>query len=390
MLSTHQIKNKKLFFIGNGLIATFYAVYGYLCAMLFYRQSVVYNGNYHSDLVAHITMGINGQEYSLMEYILGFIAKRIGNYKVIGIYLSVLVLLTIFITWRLMRMLAPDVDPVLLHIGAILSNLAMAIYIPALNPYRYLGVQSGNIYHNSTYIGMKLAGTMVLFLYFKYDKKYEKGLTFEEWILFAESIILVNLMKPNFFVAFAPLMGLWLLYDLIKKKGKTFPKIFMFGLAVIPSVLILLLTYVRLFPGDSATGSIVIDPGFALGLRTNHPMAAVIQTMAFPFFVLAFHIRDLKKEKTFAFSWSMLLISFSEYFLLAETGTRRNDGNLSWGYCYGIFLVFVVSITKLWQDWHCRKNYPKWYFAVALLLLAAHIFFGLQYFAGILQGGSIS
>ena len=71
MLSTHQIKNKKLFFIGNALIAAFYAVYGYLCAMLFYRQSVVYNGDYHSDLVAHITMGINGQEYSLMEYILG-------------------------------------------------------------------------------------------------------------------------------------------------------------------------------------------------------------------------------------------------------------------------------------------------------------------------------
>lgn len=254
-------KKKTACFWENGVIALAYAVYGYFCAVLFFRQSVRYNGKYMSDLPAHIDSGINGDGYSLIESMMAGIVRHTQMYKAVGIFLALLVLGTIFVTWLILKKMAPDVNPILLHVGAFLCNMVMAIYLPVFNDHRYLGVQSGNIYHNSTYTGMRFLGMIVLYLYVVYNEKYEKGLSKEQWILFAESLILVNLVKPNFFVAFAPAMGIYLLIDLWRNKCRTFPQIFKFGLAVIPSAVVLLFVYVMLFPGGDGEG-MVIDPGY--------------------------------------------------------------------------------------------------------------------------------
>ena len=42
-------------------------------------------------------------------------------------------------------------------------------------------------------------------------------------------------------------------------------------------------------------------------------------------------------------------IGFMEALLLAETGTRSNDGNFLWGYCFSIFYIFAISFVKWWQ-----------------------------------------
>ena len=228
------------------LTGVFYTVWGYYLAMAFYRQSVEYNGKYFSDIPAHIASGMANDTYSIMGRTLAMILKVTGNYKLIGIFLAVLALLTILVTWVLMCYLFPEGDPVILHVFAILCNIVTAIYLPMFNKYRYLGVQSGNIYHNPTYTGMKLFAMAALFFYVKNHLTYDKKMPVGDWILFAVSLIFANLIKPNFYVAFTPAMGIYLLIDLFEHKGKTFPKIFLFGLAVIPAALTLIYQYTSL------------------------------------------------------------------------------------------------------------------------------------------------
>lgn len=359
----------------------------YKCSVVYYRQMVQYNGLYSSDFPAHIESGRQATGYSISEAVLGILANTGISYKILGILMAMVSWATYYVSYKLMKLVAKDADPVLLYAGVLICNVVTAYYIPQLNPYRYLGVQSGNIYHNSTYITMKFFGTAVLFLYFKYLDVYEKGLSKEQWILFCESIILVNLSKPNFITGFAPVMGIWLLIDLIRKKGKTFPQIFMFGLAVIPSVLVLAFEYMSLFPSGGDRGGLELTLGYALKLRTEHPTMAVIQTLAFPFFVLIFHLKDLIKERKFAISWAFLVTNFMVYFFVAETGVRRRDGNLSWGYCYAIYTTFLVATAKFVEDITAKeKRKPLVYFIVGGLLLAGHVFFGIQYFSIILAG----
>lgn len=379
-----KLKNKKILLTQHTGIALCYMIYGYFCAVLFYRQSVSLNGKYLSDLPAHISFGVNHQGYSLMEAILGVIVRDIGNYKLVGIFLALVVMSSIFLTWLFMRKLAPDVNPVMLHLAAFAVNMVMAFYLPYFNDYRYLGVQSGNIYHNSTYTGMKMLGMLVLFLYVSCLDIYEQGLGPVRWLSFAAGLILVNMVKPNFFVAFAPAMGILLLCDLIRKKGTTFLPIIRFGLAVIPSVIVLFYSYMMLFPGGDS--HLILDPGYCLFLRARTPLMAVIQTMAFPLWILVFHWKDLKANRKYGFCWLFLLISFLEYFLLAESGDRKDHGNLSWGYCFGIYVIFAASAAIFCQDLKKREK-PLFYYLIAAALLLGHMFFWLQYFQILFTGG---
>lgn len=372
-----KLKTQKIQLSLNAGIALCYMIYGYFCAVLFYRQSVELNGKYFSDLPVHISYGVNHQGYSLMEAILGVIVRDIGSYKLVGIFLALVVMASIFLTWLFMRKLAPDVNPVILHLAAFAVNMVMAFYLPYFNDYRYLGVQSGNIYHNSTYTGMKMLGMLVLFLYMTCQEIYEQGLGPVRWFSFAASLILVNMVKPNFFVAFAPAMGMVLLYDLIRKKGTTLLPIIRFGLAVIPSVVVLFYSYMMLFPGGDS--HIIIDPGYCFFLRTRTPLMAILQTLAFPLWILAFHWKDLKDNRKYGFSWLFLLISFLEYFFLAESGVRKNDGNLSWGYCFGIYVIFAASAAVFCRDLKERKK-PLVYYVVASALFLGHMVFWFQYF----------
>lgn len=132
----------------------------------------------------------------------------------------------------------------------------------------------------------------------------------------------------------------------------------------------------------------MIAVGYSLSLRTNYPLAAVVQTMAFPLWILLFNLKDLKRERAYGFTWLFLLIAFLEYFVLCETGTRKDHGNLSWGYCFAIFAVFVASAAKVFANFRDKTHpKPRWYYGVAGALLLLHLFFGSWYFSIIFRGG---
>ena len=387
-----QLNNKKERLL-TIIIIIFYVCYGFSCAILYYRQSIQYGGEYYSDLVAHIRSGGDGKSsYSIAYKILGVLYDITDNTKLIAIYLSVVSLLTVWATYEILKFFVKMqkiyIANSLLHICSILCCFAMSINIPYIYPNAYIGTITGQAWHNSTYLQMKLLGIFIIFLYFKMRETYMESISISQAIVFIGSLIFINMIKPNFILAFAPMMAICLAIDLFTAKTplrKRFRQIILFGSCVLPSLIVLLVQNQILYKGNS-DGGIAIDIGYSF-LRTGNPYAKILLGLAFPLIVLIFNYKDLIYDKIYGSVWLMWIISFVEYGVFIETGKRQNHGNFAWGMIFCTFLLFVISIYKLICNRDQKKNNITYYY-ISLFILVLHVLSGMYYFLHLLRGGT--
>lgn len=376
---------------GRLLAGCLYLLYGAACCFLYYHMCLPEKGKYHSDLPAHIQSGMNGEAYSLLEILYKYICRAGLGSKVIPVLLTVLTLAAVYLSFRIMQQIVPQGNALALQLLSFAANLEMPLYLPLIHKYRNMGLQSGSMWHNDTYLGMRVFGVLVLLLYFRHQESYKETFKGRQWLAFAAAFFLANFMKPNFLLCFAPVMGILLLRDLLKSKGKDFRAVFWFGLAVIPSLGILIFQSIRLFGEGTNGGSIAFSVAYILRLRNAHPICSILQSAAFPLAVLLFNWRELKKDRIYATSWMIWLCGFLEFLFLNQTGECQNDGNLTWGYSFCLTLIFAVSAAKLYQVAAKPSKDGKafcfgWKNTICLVLLLWHLFCGLQFFAQLLTG----
>lgn len=376
---TEKLNGGKLF--TGGL----YLIYGAACCFLYYHMCLPEAGSYHSDLPAHIESGVTGRGYSLLEILYKYICEAGVGSKVIPVLLMLLTLGAIFLSYCLMRQIFPEGNPVLLQLLAFAANLEMPLYLPSLNAHQNMGLQTGSMWHNDTYLGMRFFGLLVLWIYFRHQESYRDTFRIKQWLAFAAALFLANFMKPNFLLCFAPVMGILLLRDLIVSRGKEIRAIFWFGLAVIPSLFILIFQSVQLFGEGTNGGSIGLSFAYILRLRSEHPAASILQSAAFPLAVLAFHRKELRKDRIYGTAWLIWLFGFLEFLFLNQTGECINDGNLTWGYSFCLTLIFAVSGAKLYQSWKEKRIRPAEAIFCGMLLLW-HLGCGIWFFGGLLRG----
>lgn len=400
-------QTKKVLHIGGAAVSS--TVLGAVSYRLYLRQAIHYPGQlgtYDSDLPAHIQEGRAGTSYSLIERSFGFLMDTLGcNEKAVALWLALLTVATIWITLLVMKQLFPNGNPAVLYVLALASMFVMPIYLPQLNQYRYLGLQSGTIWHNSTYIGMRFAAMCLLLLYFWLQEHYRQRFLVGQFMLFTFLLIFVNLMKPNFILCFAPAMAVMLLTDCIADRGRTLKRQIFFGIPVLISLAVVAYETIVLFGDGNDGASILIDFGYAWKLNAKHPVIALLQSGALPLLVLCANRKALKTDRRYRMTWLIWLAALLEYLLLSESGTRRAHGNFSWGYCFALFLVFAVSLVWLyrnlkdWRQLHGAKGL-SWkkagqsdrlkmlYLFLALLLLGLHLYFGAESAWIIFHGGS--
>lgn len=366
-----------------------YLIYGTACCFLYYHMCLPEAGKYHSDLPAHIESGMTGRGYSLLEILYKYICMAGVGSKVIPILLMLLTLAGIYLSFRLMRQIFPEGDPLILQLLAFAANLEMPLYLPFIHPYWNMGLQTGSMWHNDTYLGMRAFGLLVLLIYFKHQESYKETFKGGQWVAFAAALFLANFMKPNFLLCFAPVMGILLLRDLVVSRGKEIKAIIWFGLAVIPSLSILIFQSIQLFGEGTNGGSIALSLAYILRLRNEHPIFSIFQSAAFPIAVLIVNVKELRHDRIYSTSWLIWLFGFLEFLFLNQTGECINDGNLTWGYSFCLTLIFAVSAAKLYQNWKMQNMQKKseWIgFAVCGILLLWHLVCGIWFFAGLLQG----
>ena len=409
-----QLLEKKhpLHFLGDAFIALGYLLLGAFSYRLFLRQAIHYPGQagtYESDLPAHIADGLSGHGYSLAELIYRFFIQTLGlNEKAVAALIALSVLGCVYLSFRFMRLAAPEASSFLLHLFAFICAVEAAIYIPAVNPYHYFGVQGGSCWHNDTYTIMRFAALPVLFLYRKIDGMYLKKIRPADFAAFTIFLTLANWVKPNFVVAFAPAMLIVLIADFAASRGKTFFRQVLFGIPVLLSMSVLVFQSIQLFvKADTAAATTGFPVGLSLAYilrqHARYPVFSLVQSAAFPLVILILNRKKFLKDRFFRFTLIMTGVGFFEYVFMHENGMRKNDGNFSWGYSFCLFFLFVVC-AALYADnirtffrslretpgWDARRILTACALLLAGIFLLLHAKAGIEFFIMLVQGAPYS
>ncbi len=371
------------------IITVLVAFAGGCCIYLFYNQAL---GVFPSDLGAHIAAALDSGnlQYTITKPVFRFVFRYMGGNLGIAVFLSAIIVITFFATKRLLDFYLDyeEKDSFEIYIIAILLNFVLAVYIPFIHGYWNVGVQEPTEWHNSTYIIMKLFGMAALLLYFKIEEKYLSGISKKDWILFCIYLTITNSVKPNFILAFAPAMLFFLIIDFSKhyRDRHAVANMIIFGCAVLVSLTVLLWQSYVLYGQETGDG---IRIGFADMLSRWHrwPLISLIQSAAFPLFILISNIKEIFGDKKHLFAWIMNGIALAQYLFLHEIGSRVEHGNFDFGYSFTLMLVFASSISIIYKQ---RKNHSrsKLYFASGYLLFTLHAAAGMIYFIKLLRGGS--
>ena len=167
------LKKKKV----NYAILVMYLLYFLCCLMLFYRQSIQWHGKYYSDLKLHIEFGLTGKDNYSIVYVLYRVLYNISNNTVlIAVFLAAVTTLTVIIVYYALKYFMSIHNVVIsndvLHVYSFVASFAMSICIPQIYQYSYYGTLSGQAWHNSTYLLMRMLGIGIVILYFKIEKNY--------------------------------------------------------------------------------------------------------------------------------------------------------------------------------------------------------------------------
>lgn len=358
---------------GEWLMWALTAAYGMACLYLYYMQSIQpldYNNRYfQSDLPYHISMIVeDGWYYSFTAYVYQALYFLCGQSTVgIALFLAVVTTASLPLTERLLRRMAGmQGRSWATMMAALMLNLVMPFYLKWAGSYRYVSYQSGNLWHNSTYLCMRLLALAALLYYQELEEEYRNGITVKQWLVFALLLVVCTGVKPSFLTVFAPVLALKLLWDLCHRVR--FRQVFLLGAAVLPSCGVMLWQNMVLFGGDTGNG-MTFAPWYTFSLHANKPKLAVLCSLAFPLVVLGASVLAMTREqwrqlgsvkedvwpggvyqlrlnRVYLFSWLMTLVGFVEALCLVETGSRSRDGNFLWGYLFAIFWLYVVSLIK--------------------------------------------
>lgn len=366
-------------------------VYGLACLWLYYRQatadlSVGGEIPYQSDLPLHISMIIeDGWYYSFTAYAYKLLYLLFGGSRIgIALFLAIVSWATVYATETFVCYLqkgrTADWHTLLL---AFTLNFVMPVYVRRFGEYRYVSYQSANIWHNSTYLCMRLVALVTLLVYFKLEKKYREGISIKEWMIFMLLNVLCTGIKPSFLLAFSPIMGIFLLVDLIKKVPLR--RILVFGSALLPSGLVILWQNAVLFGQETGNG-IGFHPWYTFALHAASAKPAVLCSVLFCLIVCGLTLKKLAKEKEYLFLVLMAVLGFLEALCLVENGRRSVDGNFLWGYSFCLSVLFTVCAVK-WLEFGKMgwQRVVRWCLAP---IYGWHLYCGLYFFINLVGGAS--
>ncbi len=390
--------------VGFGIWIALLTLYGIACTYLYYMQSL-HKGEvyFESDLPYHIDMALDGWGYSLTAILYRLFDLLPARNVWIALFLVACTVGTIVLTAAVLKSYIKDRLPRISV--AVIAGVAMPFFIRAVHYNRYIGYQSPSIWHNSTYIVMKLLATMALFLCFRIAREYGEKLEWKKCVLFAVLLALTTATKTSFVAVFAPAALLMLIADCFA--GIPVKKALIVATTIIPTILVVLFQEAVLFGEDTGNG-IVIEFGYTLFLRAAKPQYTMILSALFPVLIFLFNIlpvlkdsiRDFKEKKhglthrEFLVSWTMWFFGALELMFLKETGKREKDANFAWGYSYCLFILFIMSCVYFLRNLRDEKflggkrAVKIGYGIVMGGILAYHVYCGIYFFLCLLQGNT--
>jgi hypothetical protein len=207
------------------------------------------------------------------------------------------------------------------------------------------------------------------------------------WVVVAS--ILSVLTKPNYMLAFLPVLGgVALVRVLISRNVTAFRNLgLVAGLTALVGVILYIQSKEPVSSGpfgnpDAAEESVhvVFAPLAVWRLYSPNIPVSLFLSVVFPLGVAVLYFSEIKRDTSVVLAWAVLLVAIAQYALLAESGERFMDANWIWASNFAMYLVFLVSTAVLLAQRRSRRFY---FLAV---LFGLHLASGIYYYARVALG----
>lgn len=231
-----------------------------------------------------------------------------------------------------------------------------------------------------------------------------------ELVLYPLCLVLSVYAKPSFLQFFAPAIFLFLLFDVIRTKGMLLPFCLKLALAYIPAAIILFTVFRSFFPSGvsveasaaATVSSAAADGGSGIALYFLRPAFAgpvdalssilseclyVLRPCAFAVLLLILGAKNSSFRSVNKLAAIMLIVAVLESWLLHETGSRAEHGNLLWGSYLASWLMWTAAAGEYAELVAERSPRSRAALYVGTPLLVWHLVCGIAYLAAIFRAG---
>jgi len=268
----------------------------------------------------------------------------------------------------------------------LLVSAALLVAAPVVRPWWtnrvYLGQISPNVWHNPTSI---VCWPLAIVLFFVADAFLRSGrvrLLVPLGLLSALSVM----AKPNYFLAFAPVFGLFALWRF--KFSRT---LLLSQLVLLPTLLLLAWQLSASFDGEDAMRperQIAFLPFAAWRIYSDSIVLSLLFSLAFPLSYVVLCRRSLQFRSSLVLAWGVMLSAILWAACFAEVstvdGAVDNHFNFSWGAHLAIFVLFLVTAMDMLRNPVAMQALRRhasagWQARVPWWLLGAHAVSGIYW-----------
>ncbi len=263
--------------------------------------------------------------------------------------------------------------------------VVLAVVMPIIDPNRpsaiYLGQISANVWHNSTNIMVApfaIAASYAVIVFF------QKTTYKQAWIV-SLLIVLTTLSKPNFSLAFLPVIGIGVLILFARQRTKIMKAAFLLLIMFIPVVLVLIFQYVAVFDAEFIRKTTLSFAPFQVWSKYSANLSlSLFLSLAGPVLMLIALSARGRMSAAVVISWSTLIVAIAQLALFAEVfedGTISYEGNWFWGSYTAITIVFLWTIIALLDDLKSEvtTSWDSVIRPITAVAISAHVFSGVYY-----------
>ncbi|MDO4566889.1 MAG: hypothetical protein Q4B42_06110 [Oscillospiraceae bacterium] len=393
----------------------FLAVFSALSVFLFYNQAFApYTGKYFSDMDQHLTWACyldsflnipsQAKTYPLFHltvraFSVFFDTEMSGalataSYNALTAVLIYLILCEALNGRKLKRRLLGaerDLSSFVLAALTFVLLICSMIILPVNELFggewhAYLGSFTPNPWHNPTNMVSRPFAIVCMYLFSRLAGLSDKYFKAAPLIVFSLSLALCTFAKPSFAMAFLPVAGIMLLIKLFSGQWK---RTLIFGLCFIPTFALLIWQYVLVFAGQTESveiwgGGMSVDFGAEWSRFSSCVPLSILLGGAFGIITLVFSVKGFSRRPDFyKLSVYVYFASLIEALTLRIGNDSLRNGDIMWGYMFGLFFLFLASAALLLKE---GEGFKKWQRLACWSFLALHTVCGIWYFAWVLAG----
>jgi hypothetical protein len=263
-------------------------------------------------------------------------------------------------------------------------------------PY-WLGYIHVNIYHNPTYILMKIFALPVSLYalqaiapsasFGKRHRVFPIGMS-------AALVILMSLTKPSYTIVLLPALIVAAAFQSLRRQRMDW---WLLGLGIIgPAVVLLAIQYFIAYGSGDDTG-IAFGLLHVIGLweqmfgisRYELPLQVVLSIL-FPLVVYVLHLRQAILDPYLNLSWLAFLGGSFVLLGFYETGLRASDGNFGWTAYIALFILMFASVRFIIDQYRhvgiveLREHIP-WPLVLVAFVFGLHVLSGIRYIVELMR-----